>query len=81
VPQSQEIWQPNELQPRQFLPEIREDQVIEESHAELMRRPEREDVAEQFARLRAQLGKLESRVCVNGLTCSTVQPGGGTSAW
>ncbi len=50
---------PTHCQPSPFLREIRGDQVIEESYEELMSRPmEREDVAEQFARLRAQLGKL-----------------------
>jgi len=39
-----------------FLQEIRGEQVIEESYQELMNRPmEKEDVAAQFARLRAQL--------------------------
>ena len=50
---------PTHCRPSPFLREIRGDQVIEESYEELMSRPmEREDVAEQFARLRAQLGKL-----------------------
>jgi DNA helicase-2/ATP-dependent DNA helicase PcrA len=50
---------PTHCKPSPFLREIRGDQVIEESYEELMSRPmEREDVAEQFARLRAQLGKL-----------------------
>jgi DNA helicase-2/ATP-dependent DNA helicase PcrA len=45
-------------QPSPFLREIRGEQVIEESYEELMNRPmEKEDVAEQFARLRAHLGK------------------------
>jgi len=45
--------------PSPFLEEIRGEQVIEETYEELMNRPmEKEDVAVQFARLRAQLGKL-----------------------
>jgi hypothetical protein len=41
------------------LREIRGDQVLEEGYEELMNRPmEREDVAAQFARLRAQLARL-----------------------
>ncbi|MFZ4681474.1 MAG: ATP-dependent helicase [Terrimicrobiaceae bacterium] len=42
--------------PSPFLLEIRGDQVVEESYEEIMNRPmEQEDVAAQFARLRAQL--------------------------
>jgi len=42
--------------PSPFLLEIRGDQVVEESYEEIMSRPmEEEDVAAQFARLRAQL--------------------------
>jgi DNA helicase-2/ATP-dependent DNA helicase PcrA len=44
--------------PSPFLREIRGEEVIEETYEELMNRPmEREDVAAQFARLRAQLAK------------------------
>ena len=44
--------------PSQFLQEIRGPQVEDESYEELINRPmEREDVAAQFARLRAQLAK------------------------
>ena len=44
--------------PSPFLKEIRGPQVDDESYEELMNRPmEREDVAAQFARLRAQLAK------------------------
>ena len=44
--------------PSPFLKEIRGEQVDEESYEELMSRPmEQEDVAAQFARLRAQLTK------------------------
>jgi DNA helicase II / ATP-dependent DNA helicase PcrA len=44
--------------PSQFLKEIRGPQVEDESYEELINRPmEREDVAAQFARLRAQLAK------------------------
>ncbi|HEY5707532.1 MAG TPA: UvrD-helicase domain-containing protein [Terrimicrobiaceae bacterium] len=50
---------PVHCMPSPFLREIRGEQVLEESYEELMNRPmEKEDVAEQFARLRAQLGKL-----------------------
>jgi superfamily I DNA/RNA helicase len=50
---------PMHCQPSPFLREIRGEHVIEESYEELMNRPlEKEDVAEQFARLRAKLGKL-----------------------
>jgi len=50
---------PMHCRPSPFLQEIRGEQVIEETYEELMNRPmEKEDVAVQFARLRAQLGKL-----------------------
>ena len=49
---------PVHCRPSPFLLEIRGEHVIEESYEDLMNRPmERQDVAEQFARLRAQLGK------------------------
>jgi DNA helicase-2/ATP-dependent DNA helicase PcrA len=49
---------PMHCRPSPFLEEIRGEQVIEETYEELMNRPmEKEDVAVQFARLRAQLGK------------------------
>ena len=47
---------PVHCRPSPFLREIRGEQVIEETYEELMNRPmEKEDVAEHFARLRAQL--------------------------
>jgi DNA helicase-2/ATP-dependent DNA helicase PcrA len=53
---------PVHCRPSPFLREIRGQHVIEESYEELMNRPmDREDVAEQFARLRAQLGKLPAK--------------------
>ena len=49
---------PTHCRPSPFLREIRGEQVDEESYEELMSRPmEKEDVAAQFARLRAQLAK------------------------
>ena len=49
---------PMHCRPSPFLEEIRGEQVIEETYEELMNRPmEKEDVAVQFARLRAQLAK------------------------
>ena len=48
--------------PSPFLREIHGEHVIEASYEELMNRPmDREDVAAQFARLRAQLGKLPAK--------------------
>jgi superfamily I DNA/RNA helicase len=47
---------PMQCRPSPFLREIRGDQVLEEGYEELMNRPmEKEDVAAQFARFRAQL--------------------------
>ncbi len=51
---------PMHCRPSPFLPEIHGDQVEEESYEEIMSRPmEVEDVAAQFARLRAQLSGSE----------------------